>query len=108
MLIAFRVHTFPIVPTETALNIMFNDIIISMNNNASCYVVLLDLYSAFDTLNHRILSYRLREMGIHRQVYNWLISFVFNRIYAVNIKSYLSAPFDHTHGVPQRSVLCSD
>ena len=51
--------------TETALNIVFNDIIRSMDNKASCYLVLLDLSSAFDMLNHRILSYRLREIGIH-------------------------------------------
>ena len=33
------------------------------------------------------------------------MSFVSNRIYSVKIKSSLSAPFDHTHGVPQGSVL---
>ena len=91
--------------TETALNIVFNDIILSMDNKASCYLVLLDLSSAFDTLNHMILSYRLREIGIHGQVHNWLMSFVSNRISSVKINSSLSAPFDHTHGVPQGSVL---
>ena len=55
--------------TETALNIMFNDIVLSIDK-ASCYLVLLDLPSAFDTLKHRILSYRLREIDIHGQVYN--------------------------------------
>ena len=35
--------------TETALNIVFNDIILSIDNKACCYLVLLDLYSAFDT-----------------------------------------------------------
>ena len=45
--------------TETALNIVFNDIILFIDNKASCYLVLLDLSSAFDTLNHRIISYRL-------------------------------------------------
>ena len=77
--------------TETALNIVFNDIILSMDNKASCYLVLLDLSSAFDTLNHMILSYRLREIGIHGQVHNWLMSFVSNRISSVKIKSSLSA-----------------
>ena len=76
-----------------------------MNNNASYYLVLLDLSIAIDTLNHRILSYRLREIGIHGQVHNWLMSFVSDRIYSVKNKSSLSAPFDHTHGVPQGSVL---
>ena len=76
-----------------------------MYNKAFYYLVLLDLSSAFDTLNHRIFSYRLPEIGMHGQVHNWLMSFVSNRIYSVKIKSYVSAPFDHTHGVPQGSVL---
>ena len=57
-----------------------------MDNKVSCYLVLLDQSSAFDTLNHRILSYRLREIGIHGQVHNWFMSFISNRIYSVNIK----------------------
>ena len=44
-----------------------------MDNKASCYLVLLDLYSAFDMLNHKIISYRLREIVIHGQVHNWLM-----------------------------------
>ena len=55
--------------TETALNIVFNDIILSMDNKDSYYLVLLDLSSVFDMLNHRIISYHLREIGIHEQVY---------------------------------------
>ena len=52
-----------------------------------------------------ILYYRLYEISIHGQVHNWLMSFLSNRISSVNIKSSFSAPFDHTHGVPQGSVL---
>ena len=101
----FQSTYFPNRSTETAQNIVFNDIILSMDNKASCYLVLLDMYIAFDTLHHMILSYRLREIGIHGQVHNWLMSFVSNRISSVNIKSSLLAPFDHTHGVPQGSVV---
>ena len=97
----FQSAYFPIHSTETALNFVFNDIILSMDNKASCYLVLLNLSSALDTLNHMILSYRLREIGIHGQVHNWLMSFVSNMISLVKIKSYFSAPFDHTHGVPR-------
>ena len=56
--------------TETDINIVFNDIILSMDNKAYCYLVLLDLYSEFDTFNHSILYYRIREIGIHGQVHN--------------------------------------
>ena len=41
-----------------------------MDDNASCYLVLIDLSSAFDTLHHMILSYCIREIGIHGQVHN--------------------------------------
>ena len=56
----FQSEYLPNRSTETALNSMFNDIIQYMDNNASCYLVLLDLSSVFGTLNHRIISHRLR------------------------------------------------
>ena len=76
-----------------------------MINKVSYYLVLLDLSSKFDTLHNRILSYRLHEICIHGQVHNWLMSFLFNRISSLKIKSSLSAPFDHTHVVPKGLVL---
>ena len=59
------------------------------DNKASCYLVVLDLYSAFYTLNHMIIYYRLREICIHGQVHNWLMSFIYNRISSVKIMSSL-------------------
>ena len=50
--------------TENTLNIVFNDIILYMDNEVYCYLALLNLSSIFDTLNHRVLSYRIREIGI--------------------------------------------
>ena len=76
-----------------------------MDSKSSCHLVLLNLSGVFDTLTHRIISYRLREICIHGQVHNRLISFVSNRISSVNIMSSLSVPCNHTHGVPQGAVL---
>ena len=45
--------------------IMFNYIILSMDNNASCCLVILTLSSAFDTLNYIIIYNRIRGIGIH-------------------------------------------
>ena len=70
-----------------------------------CYLVLLDLSSAFDTLDHTILSCRLKEIGIHGQVHNWLMSFVTSRFSSIKINNNFSKSFMHTHGVPQGSVL---
>ena len=91
--------------TETALNLIFNDIILSLDNKMPCYLVLLDLSSAFDTLDHTILSCRLKEIGIHGQVHNWLMSFVTSRFSSIKINNNFSKSFMHTHGVPQGSVL---
>ena len=60
------------------------------------FLVLVDLSSAFDTLNRRMLSYRLREICILGQVHNLLMSFVSNRISSVNIKSFVH-PYIYYH-----------
>ena len=91
--------------TETALTSIINDILISLDNKAPCYIVLLDLSSAFDTLDHNILSSRLNEIGIYGQVHSWFMSFVSSRTYSVKINSSLSPPYVNIHGVPQGSVL---
>ena len=51
--------------TETALNLIFSDILLSLYTKIPCYFILLDLSCAFDSLNLIILSYRLREIGIN-------------------------------------------
>ena len=91
--------------TESALNLIINDLLISLDNKAPCYLVLLNLSSAFDTLNHDILSLRLNEIGIHGQVHSWFMSFLSLRSSSVKINSSFSTPFISTHGVPQGSVL---
>ena len=87
--------------TETALTLIINDILISLDNKAPCYLVLLDLSSAFDTLDHTILSIRLNEIGIYGQVHSWFMSFVSSRTSSVKINSSLSPPYVNMHGVPQ-------
>ena len=51
--------------TESAHNLTINDLLLSLDNKAPCFLVLLDLYSTFDTLNYDILALRLNEIGIH-------------------------------------------
>ena len=76
MVDCFQCEYLPNRSTETALNILFTDKILSLDNNTSFYLSLLDLSSSFATLNHSIMYYCLREIGIRGQVHNWLISFV--------------------------------
>ena len=62
--------------TESALNLIINDLLLSLENKAPYYLVLLELSSAFDTLNHDILALRLNEIGIHGQVHRWFMVYV--------------------------------
>ena len=90
---------------EAALNLIISDILLSLDAKSPCYLVLLDLSCAFDSLNLQILSFRIREIVINGQVINWFNSFVSNRSSSVKINSSLSVPFVHSCGVPQGSVL---
>ena len=67
--------------------------------------MLLDISSAFDTLNHDHLALRLHQIGIHGKVHSWFMSFFSLRSFSVKINTYFSTPFISTHGVPQGSVL---
>ena len=91
--------------TETALTLIINDILISLDNKAPCYLVLIDLSSAFNTLDHNILSIRLNEIGIYGQVHSWFMSFVSSITSSVKINSSLSPNYVNIHGVSKGSVL---
>ena len=59
--------------------------------------MLLDLSSAFDTLDYNIISNRLNEIGIYGQVHSWFMSFVSSRIFSVKINSSLSPRYVNIH-----------
>ena len=84
--------------TETVLRnrkftFIIYDILIYLDNNASCYLVLLYLSSAFDTLDHNIISIGLNDIGIHGHIHSWFMYFVSSITYSVNINSSLSPPY---------------
>ena len=54
--------------TEKDLHLIISDILLSLDSKSPCYLVLLDLSCAFDSLNLQIISFRLREIGINGQV----------------------------------------
>ena len=91
--------------TEIALTFIINDILIYLCNKAPCYLVLLNLSSAFDTLDYNILSIGLNEINIHGQIHSWCMYFVSSRTSSVKLKSSLSPPYLNIDGVPQGSIL---
>ena len=54
--------------TETALHLIISEILLSLDTKSPCYLVLLDLSCAFDSINLQIISFRLCEIGINGQL----------------------------------------
>ena len=86
--------------TDTALTMIINHILIYLDNQALCYLVLLDLSSAFDTLDHNIIYIRINEIGIYGQVHIWFMYFVLSRKSSVKINSLLYPPYFNIHYWP--------
>ena len=99
---AYRKHH----STETALLKVKNDILLNMNKQHITFLVLLDLSSAFDTIDHTILLNRLRtDFGICDSSLSWVQSYLSGRTQSVSINSTNSSSFPVEFGVPQGSCL---
>lgn len=92
--------------TETALLRVFNDILTAIDQQQEVVLVLLDLSSAFDTIDHEVLISRLNtRYGICGTALQWFRSYLTDRSQQVAIKDCLSHEEDLQFGVPQGSVL---
>ena len=92
--------------TETALIRVQNDVLRSLDKRKDVILILLDLSSAFDTIDHDILLHRLRHrFGITGVVLDWFNSYIRGRTQSVCVKSVLSEEQSLFCGVPQGSVL---
>ncbi len=75
-------------------------------DSGASVLVMLDLSSAFDTVDHEILISRLAShVGLGGMFLNWFKSFLTNRRFVVKTGSFLSTPGNLTCGVPQGSIL---
>ena len=92
--------------TETALLKVKNDILLNMNQQHLTLLVLLDLSSAFDTVDHTILLTRLQsDFGICGPPLSWFESYLSNRTQSVLIDGKSSPELPVLHGIPQGSCL---
>ena len=67
---------------------------------------MLDISSAFDTLDHQILLSRLHLLGVRDLSHgSWFTSYLFDHSSSVKIYNSLSSPSPMKYGVPQGSVL---
>ena len=92
--------------TETALLRVKMDILMNMNKGQVTLLVLLDLSSAFDTVDHGSLLKCLHSrFGVSGKVLEWFASYLYDRIQRVMINRNQSDSFFLQYGVPQGSCL---
>ena len=83
-----------------------NDILHNMNGEHVTLLVLLDLSSAFDTVNHDIMIRRLdMSFGITGTALQWLRSYLSGRSQHVIVNGQRLESLNLPFGVPQGSCL---
>ena len=88
--------------TETTLVKVTNDLLLAADVGECSVLLLLDLSSAFDTVDHSILIQRLEKwVGIRGQALNWFRSYLNDRSFSVVIGEASSSQAPLSSGVPQ-------
>ena len=65
---------------------------------------MLDMSSAFDTIDHAILLQRFKSLGIKGTALDWFTSYLSERSQYVRIGNFVSGKTNLNYGVPQVSV----
>ncbi len=77
-----------------------------MDRQEVCFLVLLDLSSAFDTIDHKaIIEVLEHQFGVTDKALEWIKSFLSNRKQRVDLDNNFSEVCDVNYGVPQGSCL---
>ena len=91
---------------ETTLLDVYSSILSALDSGKSCFLVLLDLSAAFDTISHsRLLSILESSFGITGQALSWIKSYLAGRSFKIKAGSSFSSVKHSNIGVPQGSVL---
>ena len=87
---------------ETALLKVQNDFLQAMDNQKVGVLILLDLSTAFDTLNHTLLLKSLtNELGLSGKALAWFRSYLEGRFQQVKIGRQCSSKHKVDYGVPR-------
>jgi hypothetical protein len=90
---------------ETALLCMLNDAFEAIDQGQVLLLVLLDLSSAFDVVDHSLLLSRLHNIGVVDNALQWFATYLKGRCQSVMCGKMESQASRLESGVPQGSVL---
>lgn len=106
LLLSGSQHGFrPFRSTISALTSLTDNILNELNNNKYVPLLLLDLSKAFDTVDHDILLYKIKHIGLDENLQSIVCDYLSNRKFVVCSNKHQSTMQDVTSGVPQGSVL---
>ena len=90
---------------ETALSRVHNDLYKVKTQSRRSILILLDLSSAFDTIDRELLLNDLEGWGINGKALQWIHSYLSNRKFRVTIDEIQSDEGIMQFGVPQGTIL---
>ena len=91
--------------TQDALHNFAERIYDALNASMHNISILIDLKSAFDTVNHSILLSKLELYGIRGHPLNWVKSYLSDRKFFVSLAGSSSSDKTVNIGIPQGSIL---
>ena len=92
--------------TTLAITYLCEYILKELDNKLNvCCSTFVDLAKAFDTINHNILLYKLKQYGVRGTAYNLIKSYLHNIKQLVQGDNVSSSLLNITIGFPQGSVL---
>ncbi|CAJ0935390.1 unnamed protein product [Ranitomeya imitator] len=89
----------------TIVLVVTNDLLTAKSKQDYFVFLLLDLSSAFDTVNHSLLLQILSSLGITDLALSWISSYLTDRTSSVSLSHATSSPHPLSVGAPQGSVL---
>ena len=91
--------------TETALLSVTEGLLKAMDEKKISILVLMDVSKAFDSINHGMLLFQIRSLGVSPSALEWFKSYLKGRYQYVRIGDVASEALPVDYGVPQGSIL---
>ena len=91
--------------TETAFVKVQSDILLNMDQQKVTQLVLIDLLSAFDTVDHDMLNIMNCTFGVSDTALNWFSSCLQSRSQCITINGTVSDQFDLDQGSSTARIM---